>query len=282
MNLEEFESHTQKAIAAFTAVRKLVQERDLGESKLTEEDRHRIEELQDEAAEALGAIDHIIDRFGNRVCVFGPNSAEVDMFRESLAITGGLGSRILDSAIAELRLLLPRIRGRVSTLSAQEVSRLLSGDTLSEKTDAAERAIESGKPVDVFISYSAEDREVAEDLANRLRALQLIVFMAHDTITTGPTWRSQIGVALRRCKVAVLLFSANSLQSDWVRYEIGAIWALNKPAAPALLDCDVTQLPELVRDFQARSVATTSDRTVFCYEMERLVRETQTNDIRNA
>ncbi len=146
----------------------------------------------------------------------------------------------------------------------------------------AEPPAESGKPIDVFISYSTTDRAIAEELANRLRALQLTVFLSHDTITTGPAWRSQVGVVLRRCGVAVLLLSTQSLHSDWVRYEIGALWALNKPVAPALLDCDASQLPELVRDFQSRSVATASDRAVFCHEVERLVRDTRTNDNRNA
>jgi hypothetical protein len=147
-----------------------------------------------------------------------------------------------------------------------------------ERGDAERQLPKSGKPIDVFISYSTEDREIAKDLANRLRVLQLSVFMAHDTITTGPTWRSQVGVALRRCTVAVLLLSTRSLQSDWVRYEIGAIWALNKPVAPALVDCEIAQLPDLVREYQARSVPTAADRSIFCYEVERLVRAARTND----
>jgi hypothetical protein len=147
---------------------------------------------------------------------------------------------------------------------------------------AAERPAEPGKPIDVFISYSTADKTIAEDLANRLRALQLTVFLSHDTITTGPGWRSQVGVALRRCGIAVLLLSTDSIQSDWVRYEIGALWALNKPVAPALLGCDLSQVPELVRDFQARSVGSVSDRAVFCHEVEGLLRDNRTNENQNA
>jgi hypothetical protein len=160
----------------------------------------------------------------------------------------------------------------IDVVIAQAIAALEFGnDVLTEP-----RA-ESGRPLDVFISYSTADSNVAEDLANRLRALQLSVFLAHDTITTGPAWRSQVGVALRRCTVAVMLLSSRSIQSDWVRYEIGAIWALNKPAAPALLDCEPSQLPELLRDYQGRSVAEVSERAVFCHEVERLVRNTQAN-----
>src|SRR5947207_1428210 len=108
MTFEEFESHTRKAIAGLTAVRKLVQDKDGwdGAPGLTPDDRQRIELLQEESAEALGAIDHIIDRFGNRVCRFGQGYPEVDMFRESLSVTRFGGSGILDTAIAELRLLM--------------------------------------------------------------------------------------------------------------------------------------------------------------------------------
>ena len=145
-----------------------------------------------------------------------------------------------------------RIHGITATVTSHARAKRLNLEEPRGQARGADDALqprESGKPIDVFISYSQQDREIAEDLANRLRALQLSVFLAHDTITTGPTWRSQVGVALRRCTVAVLLLSTSSLQSDWVRYEIGAIWALNKPAAPALLDCEAGQLPELVREF---------------------------------
>lgn len=166
---------------------------------------------------------------------------------------------------------------QMETIILQAIADLEIGSDTADESPA-----EPGKPMDVFISYSTADRAIAEELANRLRALHLTVFLSHDTITTGPAWRSQIGVAIRRCTVAILLLSNHSLHSDWVRYEIGALWALNKPVAPALLDCDVSQLPELVRDFQARSVASDSNRAVFCYEVEKLVRETRTENTRNA
>jgi hypothetical protein len=166
---------------------------------------------------------------------------------------------------------------QLETILLQAIADLEVGTDVAPEPHA-----EPGTAIDVFISYSTTDRAIAEDIANRLRALQLMVFLSHDTITTGPAWRSQVGVALRRCRVAVLLLSTQSLQSDWVRYEIGALWALNKAVAPALLDCDVSQLPELVCDFQARSVAGASDRAIFCHEVERLVRDTRTSDDRNA
>lgn len=275
MTFEEFESHARKVISVFSTIRKLTRDEYNAKDHTSKSACcQQIDQLQEEAAVAIGAIDHIIDRFGKRTCVFGEGNHEVDMFRESLSITGICGAGILDNAAAELRLLLTRLRGRTMNLSVHEVSRLLSGDSMPHRSDAEGQPTGSDKQIDVFISYSSADREIAEDLANRLRALQLVVFMGHDTITTGPAWRTQVGVALRRCTIAVLLLSAQSLQSDWVRYEIGAIWALNKPVAPALLDCELTQLPELVRDFQARSVASPTDRAVFCHEVERLVRVT--------
>jgi hypothetical protein len=172
-----------------------------------------------------------------------------------------------------------RVHGITATVKSSARVEMVNPEEPRRQTPGTDGTLlpgEFGKPIDVFISYSADDREIAEDLANRLRALQLSVFLAHDTITTGPTWRSQVGVALRRCTVAVLLLSSKSLGSDWVRYEIGAIWALNKPCAPALLNCEAAELPELVREFQARSVTTAGDRSVFCYEVERLVRNVRT------
>jgi hypothetical protein len=71
MTFDEFESYARKAIMAFAAVRKLVSERDrIGGPGLTAADRVQIEQLQEEAAVALGAIDHLIDLL-NHICVLG-------------------------------------------------------------------------------------------------------------------------------------------------------------------------------------------------------------------
>ena len=124
---------------------------------------------------------------------------------------------------------------------------------------------------DVFVSYSTKDASVAEDIAAKLRGRGCTVFLAHQTITVGPRWEDQVADAARSCSVAVLVLSRDSRDSDWVRYEIGALWALGKPVAPALVGPDPADVPELVRRYQGRPASSSEERTALCDELIRLI-----------
>jgi len=181
MTFEEFETYAKTAIAAFVAVRKLYDDKgSIGGPGLTATDRQRIEQLQEEAATAIGAIDHIIDRFGNRICVFGQGNPEVDMFRESLSFTGGFGAAILDNAIAELRLLVGRLRGRVSSLSGHEISCLLSGGLMQQR-DPLQTS--GGR---VFIVHG-HDGEAREAVARFVASIGLYPVILHEQPSSGQT-----------------------------------------------------------------------------------------------
>jgi len=126
---------------------------------------------------------------------------------------------------------------------------------------------------DVFISYSANDTDVAEDIAHLLHKMSFSVFLAHQTISIGPAWEEQVAAAARGCRLAVLVLSDHSRNSDWVRYEIGALWALGKPVAPALVELQTKELPELLRKYQGRQASTHSHRIAFCQEIARLMND---------
>jgi hypothetical protein len=79
MTFEAFKAHAMTAIDAFCAVRDIVEKYGL---EMPANERTEIQRLQEKAATALGAIDHIIDQFGKRTCRFGEGNPEVDMFRK--------------------------------------------------------------------------------------------------------------------------------------------------------------------------------------------------------
>lgn len=132
-----------------------------------------------------------------------------------------------------------------------------------------------GRTVDVFISYSQKEAEIADELASLLRSRGLSVFLAHQTIAVGPSWEEQVADAARSCRIGVVVVSRASSNSDWVRYEIGALWALRKQVAPALIDVDPGDLPELLRKFQARPVSSPELRRSFCDEIAEQLRSRQ-------
>jgi hypothetical protein len=121
--------------------------------------------------------------------------------------------------------------------------------------------------VDIFISYSTKDAAIAELLASQIRQRNFSVFLAHQTIDIGPRWETQVIDALRSCRLAILILSPQSLSSDWVRYEIGALWALGKLVAPALYGVLSSQLPDLLRQYQARSISESGAVHDFCVEV---------------
>lgn len=71
---------------------------------------------------------------------------------------------------------------------------------------------------DVFISYAREDRVRADQIARGLQAIGLECFWDTE-IPPGQTWADYIEGKLSQCKVVIVLWSAHSTASQWVREE---------------------------------------------------------------
>ncbi len=71
---------------------------------------------------------------------------------------------------------------------------------------------------DVFLSYAREDAARAEQIARGLQAAGLDVFWDNE-IPPGQTWADYIEQKLTQCKALIVLWSAHSVGSQWVREE---------------------------------------------------------------
>jgi hypothetical protein len=71
---------------------------------------------------------------------------------------------------------------------------------------------------DVFISYSREDREWVENFAVQLQSEGFSVWWDWDLLV-GKRYRETIDQELQTCRVAVVVWSQHSIQSDFVRDE---------------------------------------------------------------
>ena len=71
---------------------------------------------------------------------------------------------------------------------------------------------------EVFISYAREDRAKAEHIARGLAAMGLDAFWDTE-IPPGQTWADYIESKLSACKAVIVLWSAHSTKSQWVREE---------------------------------------------------------------
>lgn len=71
---------------------------------------------------------------------------------------------------------------------------------------------------DIFISYANEDRTRIRPLINALEMTGWAVFWDR-TIPTGQTWRQVIGREIQEARSIIVLWTNNSVESDWVQEE---------------------------------------------------------------
>lgn len=89
---------------------------------------------------------------------------------------------------------------------------------------------------DVFISYSTRDREQAYRIRSFLRENGIACWMAPESIPTGSNYTKEIPVAIRNCRIFLLILSENSQHSPWVLRELDGAVNNNKYILPYLLD----------------------------------------------
>lgn len=91
------------------------------------------------------------------------------------------------------------------------------------------------KPI-IFLSYSHDDRFLAGQIKNRLVAMSLEVFMAHEDIQPSVEWQEEIFKQLKNCNVFIPLFSSNFTKSKWTDQETGIAFGFEKIIVPVSLD----------------------------------------------
>ena len=105
----------------------------------------------------------------------------------------------------------------------------------------------------VFVSHCTDDFEAAERITNELLSHlsnRCQFFMAEHHVKPGAEWVRDIKENLRRADAFVVLCSKKSLARDWVRYEIGAAWALGKLIYPVRLEEEPKDLSEPLSGYQ--------------------------------
>jgi hypothetical protein len=87
-------------------------------------------------------------------------------------------------------------------------------------------------PHDAFISYSTEDKEVANAVCHRMEAAGVRCWIAPRDVQTGATWDDAVVEAMLHAKIVLLVFSAAANNSRAVRNEVVAALEANKIVFP--------------------------------------------------
>ena len=122
------------------------------------------------------------------------------------------------------------------------------------------RLIPSTPQFDVFISYTAGDSAIADELRSDLEKNGLKCFMAAKDIQVATEWQDAIRAALIGSKRVLVLLTPRSINRPWVLMETGAAWALGKALIPALSHLAANDLLEPIWRHQARVIETTAQR----------------------
>jgi formylglycine-generating enzyme required for sulfatase activity len=106
---------------------------------------------------------------------------------------------------------------------------------------------------DIFLSYASDDRDRVRPLVEALSAAGWSVFWDR-TIPFGSTWDRVLDAQLKSCRCLLVVWSRNSVASDWVLEEVHSAKDNNLPIIPVLLD--VVKLPFGFRRLQAADLST--------------------------
>ncbi len=110
---------------------------------------------------------------------------------------------------------------------------------------------------DVFISYSVEDEQLARWLYQLCENLNISAFLASISIKRGSPWKEEILNNLSDAKWFFFLATANSINSDSVKHEIGAALVLNQKIIPILYGIDFPDLPDWIKEYQGVKITNT-------------------------
>lgn len=96
---------------------------------------------------------------------------------------------------------------------------------------------------DVFISYSSRDFDKVNSVKNILEINGISCWMAPQCIPTGSSYAKEIPMAIKNCKVFLLMLTSKSQESQWVPKEVSLALSETKCVIPFVIeDCILTDM----------------------------------------
>jgi hypothetical protein len=119
----------------------------------------------------------------------------------------------------------------------------------------------------VFISASHKDRDLARDLARRLKKAGVHSTYSELTLSTGSEYEKTFMKLLKEADEIVLILSSHSVDNLWMMFEIGAASSLRKRITPVVVGLEKQELPPVIKQLKYITYDKLSD---YIANMERL------------
>jgi|LakMenEpi03Aug12_release.lakeMendotaPanAssembly.Ray.scaffolds.fasta_scaffold264364_1 hypothetical protein len=124
----------------------------------------------------------------------------------------------------------------------------------------------------VFISCCKEDEKIVLDLEKRIKASGFDTFVFFSDVPTGTAWPPEIREQLLTCGLLVAVLSQKALNnSDWIRAEVGAAWALGKHIMQANVGNDPKILPGILDRKWKKDVASDTGKEELVADIKKIL-----------
>jgi TIR domain len=98
----------------------------------------------------------------------------------------------------------------------------------------------------VFLSHSSLDAWIAKVIAEKIEALGARCWIDEKDLEGGDVIADDILKGIDACQEAIVLISPNSVESQWVSFEIGGVRAQRKRVTPVLNNVKPQQMPTML------------------------------------
>ncbi len=125
----------------------------------------------------------------------------------------------------------------------------------------------------MFISYASQDAFIASVMKEKVESLGAEVWLDWKKVEGGDVISEQVRKGIDACREAIVLVSPYSRYSQWVIFEIGAIWGKKKRVTPILMHVG----PEAIKPIQGVKALNINDFGIFQEELKRRIEQAQSS-----
>jgi TIR domain len=101
----------------------------------------------------------------------------------------------------------------------------------------------------VIISSTQKDRDLARDLARRLKDAGVHTTYSELTRSAGSDYEKTF-MGLSSADEIIVILSSNSLDNFWMMFEIGAAYSLRKKITPVVVGLERQELPPVIKQLK--------------------------------